>query len=46
MPVYYRRCRSPRQKNCPKIRWNPRERVVVNVFGYLQQATTVTSVRP
>jgi hypothetical protein len=45
MPVYYRRCRSTRQKNCPKIRWNPRERVVVNVFGYLQQATTVTSVR-
>jgi len=42
MPLYYRRCRSAR--HCRKIPWNPREQVVVSVFGYLQQATTITSV--
>ena len=42
MPRYYRRCLAAGY--CRKIRWSPREQVAVRVFGYLQQATTLTSV--
>ena len=44
MPRYYLRC--PEGRKCTKIRWRVHERVVVTVFGYLQQASTTTSVEP
>jgi hypothetical protein len=42
MPLFYLRCLEG--GHCRKIRWNLHERVVVNVFGYLQQAATTTAV--
>jgi hypothetical protein len=42
MPPFYLRCIEGGQ--CRKVRWRPHERVVVNVFGYLQQAATITSI--
>ena len=42
MPRYYLNC--PAWHKCRKIRWTARERVVVSVFGYLQQVTTTTLV--
>jgi len=42
MPRSYLRCLSV--ADCHKVRWTRRERAVVTVFGYLQQATTTTLV--
>jgi hypothetical protein len=44
MPRYYLHCTESFPRHCRKIGWKRHERVVVNVFGYLQQATTLTSV--
>lgn len=43
MPLYYLRCVEG--GGCRKIRWAAHERVSVGVFGYLQQAAALTSVR-
>ena len=42
LPGFYLRCVDGGR--CRKVRWRLHERVVVNVFGYLQQAATFTSV--
>ena len=44
MPRYYRRCLAV--GHCRKVHWSGRESVAVTAFGYLQEATTRTSVAP
>ena len=43
MPGYYLDC--PGGKTCHRVDWASGEKVVVTVVGYLEQATTTTSVR-
>jgi hypothetical protein len=44
MPRVYKNCADI--WHCRKVQWRPNERVIVGVFGYLQEASTITSVGP
>jgi hypothetical protein len=46
MPTYYRHCSGSGEGSCRRVNWTRHQHASVTVSGYLEQASTVTSIGP